>query len=466
LVVLRVRTFPGHDLFGGHPVVTEHKTGGAMAQAIKLTKRAADAARPAAARYELWDADLKGFGLRVEPSGVKTFIVRYRPGGGRMAPKRFMSIGRLGTVTPDQARQNAKKLLGAAASGKDPAADKKRQRGVLTVGVLAERFLAEHVEPKRKPSTAALYRHALRGYLVPVLGRRGANDVARADVARLHHKLRGKPFLANRVLAVAGSMFSWAAEHGLCAEGHNPTTRVERYPEDRRERFLSSDELERLGRALREAETTGLPWGPDSSNPKAKHAPKEKNRRVVIGREATAAIRLLLFTGGRLREILHLRWEHYDAERGLLLLPDSKTGRKTIILNAPAVSVLAGLPRKSPFVIPGEPRDGEGKSAGPKPRADLKRPWAAIAKRAKLDGVRLHDLRHTHASFGAGAGLGLPILGKLLGHTQASTTQRYSHLADDPLRRASERIGGTIAAALEGKKAAGVAPMKGQAREL
>ena len=435
-----------------------------MATAVKLTKRSVDAARPRAARYELWDADLKGFGLRVEPSGIKTFIVRYRPGGGRTAPKRFMSLGRLGAVTPDVARQNARKLLGAAASGKDPAADKKRQRGMLTVGALAERFLAEHIEPKRKPTTAALYRHALRAYLVQELGRRSANDVARADMARLHHKLRAKPFLANRVLAVAGSMFSWAAEHGLCTEGHNPTTRIEKYQEDRRERFLSSDELERLGTALREAETTGLPWTPDPSNPKAKHAPKEKNRRVVIGREATAAIRLLLFTGARLREILHLRWEHYDAERGLLLLPDSKTGRKTIILNAPAVAVLAGLPKSGPFVIPGEPRDGEGRSDGPKPRADLKRPWAAIAKRAKFEGVRLHDLRHTHASFGAGAGLGLPILGKLLGHTQSSTTARYSHLADDPLRRASERIGGTIAAALEGKKADGAVPLKRKTR--
>jgi integrase len=382
-----------------------------------------------------------------------------------MAPKRFMSVGRLGAVTPDEARQTARKLLGAAASGKDPAAEKKQRRGTLTVESLADRFLAEHIEPKRKPTTAALYRHAFRAYLVPELGRRSANDVARADLARLHHKLRGKPFLANRVLAVAGSMYSWAAEHGLCTEGLNPTTRIEKYQEDRRERFLSSGELERLGSALREAETAGLPWAPNPANPKAKHAPKEGNRRAVIGREATAAIRLLLFTGARLREILHLRWEHYDAERGLLMLPDSKTGRKTIILNAPAVSVLANLPRDGPFVIPGEPRDGAGKFE-PKPRADLKRPWAAIAQRAKLEGVRLHDLRHTHASFGAGAGLGLPILGKLLGHTQSSTTARYSHLADDPLRRASERIGGTIAAALEGKKAAGLAPLKRRARRL
>ena len=133
-----------------------------------------------------------------------------------------------------------------------------------------------------------------------------------------------------------------------------------------------------------------------------------------------------------------------DLERGLLFLADSKTGRKTVILNAPALEVLAGLDRFGPYVVPGG--DPE------KPRADLKRPWATIAKRAGLERVRLHDLRHTYASFGAGSGLGLPIIGKLLGHTQASTTQRYAHLDNDPLRRASEVIGDRIAAALGGKE--------------
>jgi integrase len=151
-----------------------------------------------------------------------------------------------------------------------------------------------------------------------------------------------------------------------------------------------------------------------------------------------------MFTGCRLREILHLRWDWVDVERGLIFLPDSKSGRKTVILNAPALAVLAGLERVGPFVIPGD--DPE------KPRVDLKRPWEAISRRAGLEGVRLHDLRHTYASFGAGGGFGLPIIGKLLGHTQASTTQRYAHLDADPLRRASEAIGGQIAAALDGKR--------------
>jgi integrase len=251
-------------------------------------------------------------------------------------------------------------------------------------------------------------------------------------------------------------MFSWAAEHGHLPEGFNPTARVEKYREDRRERFLSADELERLGAAIREGETDGLPWDPDASKPTAKHAPRVEHRKVRLGLEIAAALRLLLLTGARLREILHLRWEYVDLERGLLLLPDSKTGRKTIILNAPALEILSGLERVSTYVIPGEDPC--------KPRADLKRPWAAVAKRAGLEGVRLHDLRHTHASFGAGSGLGLPILGKLLGHTQAATTARYAHLDADPLRTASDKIGNAIAAAMEGRPKGDVVPLKRETR--
>jgi integrase len=152
----------------------------------------------------------------------------------------------------------------------------------------------------------------------------------------------------------------------------------------------------------------------------------------------------LILTGARLREILHLRWEHVDLERGLLFLPDSKTGKKAIVLNAPAMAVLASLPRIGVYVIAGQGAGTEKE----KPRADLNKPWRAVRKRAELDGVRIHDLRHTHASIGAGAGLGLPIIGKLLGHTKAATTQKYAHLDVDPLRRASDHIGARLAAAM------------------
>jgi integrase len=311
--------------------------------------------------------------------------------------------------------------------------------------------MAEHVTPKRKPTTAAFYQHLLDKIIGPELGATKVDKLTRGAVARLHGKLSATPFQANRMLAVLGSMYAFAARGGVVPEGTNPARKIENFAEHRRERFLTGDELERLGAAIREAETAGIPWEVDEAAPKAKHLAKQKNRFTKIDRYAAAALRLLLFTGARLREVLHLRWEHVDLERGLLFLPDSKTGRKTLVLNAPAMAVLAELPRVGSYVIAGD-RVG---SDNERPRADLKRPWATIAKRAGLDGVRLHDMRHTYASFGAGGGLGLPIIGKLLGHTQAATTARYAHLDSDPLRRASEAIAGRIAAAM------GEAPSKG-----
>jgi integrase len=246
------------------------------------------------------------------------------------------------------------------------------------------------------------------------------------------------------VLAVVGSMYAFAGRAGIVPEGTNPARGIDKFKEGRRERFLTGEELERLGGAIREAETTGIPWTVNDTMPTAKHVPKAK-RSTKIASSAAAALRLLLFTGCRLREILHLRWEHVDFERGCLFLPDSKSGRKTVILNAPALAVLSGMERIGPYVVPGDSPE--------KPRHDLKRPWDAVTKRAGLIGVRLHDLRHTYASFGAGGGLGLPIIGRLLGHAQAATTARYAHLDNDPLRRASETIAKQISAALDGKRA-------------
>jgi integrase len=248
--------------------------------------------------------------------------------------------------------------------------------------------------------------------------------------------------LVNRT--VKDELYAFTAKRKLTPAGFNPARGIEQYPEKGRERFLTANELTRLGEAVREAETIGLPYAIDETKPKAKHAPKEANRRTKIGPHAAAAVRLLILTGARLREILHLKWDHVDLERGMLLLPDSKTGKKAIVLNAPALDILANLPRVGEYVIAGQMAGSDDD----KPRSDLNRPWRAIVKRAGLTGLRIHDLRHTHASVGAGLGLGLPILGKLLGHTQPSTTARYAHLDADPLRRAADRIGEHIAAAM------------------
>jgi integrase len=258
--------------------------------------------------------------------------------------------------------------------------------------------------------------------------------------------IRGGKGVATRTTATLGAIFTFAVRQKIRSD--NPVHGVPKYAVNRKERFLTTGELEKLGAAIKEAETSGIPWEITEGTANAKHISKPEKRFTKIDRYAAAALRLLLFTGCRLREILHLRWDYVDHERGLLFLPDSKTGKKTVVLNAPSLAVLASLDRLGPFVVPGFNLE--------KPRADLKRPWQAVSRRAGLDAVRLHDLRHTYASFGAGGGLGLPIIGKLLGHTQASTTLRYAHLDNDPLRRATENIGGRIAAALEGTRSAAV----------
>ena len=253
--------------------------------------------------------------------------------------------------------------------------------------------------------------------------------------------------------ATLSSMYSFASKRGIVSEDFNPTRRVRRFKEEGRERYLTDDELQRLGRTLTEAGTVGIPWDLDPTTPKSKHTPKAwKNQRELLDPHAVAAIRLLLLTGARLREILHLEWSFVDLERGLLFLPVSKTGKKTIVLNDVALDILRQLKKstmrepqqnRARFVIVGRADDS--------PRADLKRPWVAIRRHAALSGVRLHDLRHTFASVGAGASLGLPIVGALLGHSQPQTTARYAHLDASPMRHAANLIGDQLMAKINGR---------------
>jgi integrase len=420
----------------------------------KITKRSIEAITPNGKEFTLWDSALPGFGVRVRSSGAKTYIVVYRAGAGRGAPVRRFTIATVGKLAPESARTCARAILGSVAHGLDPANQKTAEREAPTVAELADRFMAEHVEAKRKAGTAAFYRDILDRLVKSAVGTTKADKLTRQQIGRLHSSFAETPYQANRMLAVMGSMYAFAGRAGIVPEGMNPARGIDKFKESRRERFLTGEELERLGGAIREAETTGIPWTVDETKPNAKHVPKG-TRSTKISAPAAAALRLLLFTGCRLREILHLKWEHFDAERGLLFLPDSKSGRKTIILNAPALAVLNRLERLGPYVVPGDDPDH--------PRQDLKRPWDAVTKRAGLTRVRLHDLRHTYASFGAGGGLGLPIIGRLLGHAQATTTARYAHLDNDPLRRASEAIAGQIAAALDGNQNANVFPLRGHA---
>jgi integrase len=386
----------------------------------KITKRSVDAFISQDRDSYLWDDDLPGFGLKVTPEGRMVYLIQYRL-GGRKGRTRRVTVGLHGTLTPDKARIEAKRLLGEVAAGRDPAEVRDKAKAELSFGEVLERFLAEHVDAKLKASTATEYHRTVKLYVRPALRHRPIGDVKRADIARLHHSLKDKPYQANRTVALLSKLFNWAEKHGLRPDGTNPCRHVEKYPEQARERFLSEAELARLGAALRDAQTgaTESPW--------------------VI-----AAIRLLSLTGARLGEIRTLQWGHVDFERASLRLPDSKTGQKTIYLNVPALEVLAGVPRLEGnlYVICGD-RPGAH-------LVNLQKPWRRIRKTAGLEDVRLHDLRHSFASVAAAGGMSLPIIGALLGHSQPQTTARYAHLSADPLKAASDAIAGRIASAMTG----------------
>ena len=407
----------------------------------RITKKSVDKlVCPAGKDREfLWDSDLRGFGVCAFASGAKVYVVQYRKDGR----SRRSTIGDHGRLTPDEARSEAKKTLGAVESGADPIAERRQARAVPTFAEVAEDFMQPAAKGKRKPGTLADYRAILDRHIKPAIGNTRIVDVKRSDVAALHAKLSDMPYLANRALAVVSSIWNWAAKREIVEYHANPAKGVDRFKEAKRERFLTSEEFGRLGDALREGETVGLPYEVDETKPKAKNAPKPENRRTKLDPYAVAAIRLLILTGARLREILEAKWEHVDFERGLLLLPDSKTGAKTVYLSTAALQLIRDLPRieRNPYLIPGAEEGA--------PRADLNRPWRAVIAAAGLKGVRIHDLRHSFASFGAGASLGLPVIGKLLGHTQPATTARYAHLDADPMRRAVETIGAQISSAMD-----------------
>jgi integrase len=413
----------------------------------KLTKHSLTSLEPRSKPYIEYDADLSGFGVAVYPSGIKSWVCEYRPhGGGRGVAKKRVTLGKISQLTPDQARKAAADMLAVVRLGRDPAQEKMERRASVTVGELIDFFDARYVGPMLKPGTAIGYRIALEE-LRRAHGALKAMALTRSHVSTLHFRMADRPYAANRAVAVWSKAFAWAAGAGLIPEGQNPAKNIKKYREQGRERFLTSEELARLGDALREGETVGLRYSVDETKPTARHAAKADHRRVKLDGYATAALRLLVLTGARLREILHAKWGQIDLERGLIFLADSKTGKKPLYLSAAAQKVLADVPRVegNPHVIAGA-KDGA-------PRADLKKPWTAVSRAAGLEGVRIHDLRHSFASFGAGASLGLPIIGKLLGHSQPSTTARYAHLDADPMRRAVDTIGATIAAAMDGQKA-------------
>ncbi|MDE0343621.1 MAG: site-specific integrase [Deltaproteobacteria bacterium] len=378
----------------------------------KITKRAVDALLPAERERVVWDDDIKGFGVRVHPTGRKVYIVKYRHEGRSVK----VTIGPHGPVTPAAARARAAEIVTLAKTGRDVAGKTPHARGSTTMAALARRFMDEYAPAHLKPSTARLYRKIIENRILPRFGKRRVSDIGKSDVVALHHDMRDVPDHANRTLSVLSRMLTLAEVWEMRPEGVNPCRYVKKYPEHKRERFLSDEEYRRLGSALRDAEREGF-------------APPA----------AIAAIRLLMLTGCRSGEIMSLRWDYVDLEMGELRLPDSKTGSKVVHLGDPAIVVLRGISRKEgiPWVF-----------AGTKPGRHityLHDAWRRILERAGIENLRIHDLRHSYASGGLLVGEGLPMIGKLLGHNKVQTTARYAHLANDPVKSAANRIATRIA---------------------
>ena len=383
----------------------------------KLTKRVVEAiaAKPQGDTVK-WDSELPGFGIRVWPSGKRTYILKYRTAEGR---QRKATIGPHGPITAERARSIALRWLGDARHGSDPATTRSDSRKALTVTELAKRYMAEHAAVKKRPGSVASDETLLRLHILPRLGSMKINSVTRADIGQLHHAMYQTPGAANRALALLSKMFNLAEKWGLRTDGSNPCRHVEKFRERKIERFLSNEELARLGAALREADRT----------------------QVELPSVITA-IRLLLFTGCRLSEVLTLRWQDVDVDNQVLRLPDSKTGKKIVYLAPPALEVIAKAKRVDgrPYVV-----------VGAKPGShlvNLQKPWRRIRAKAELNGVRIHDLRHSFASVAAANGGSLQMIGKLLGHAQVQTTARYAHLTADFLRRLNDEVGRLIASAL------------------
>jgi integrase len=392
----------------------------------RLTKRAVDAISTGQEKI-VFDSDLPGFGVRVLPSGRKSFVVQYRNSEGRT---RRLALGTYSDAfTVDQARKKATAELTKVEQGGDPSAARREEHIAETVEALAARYLTRYAARHKKPRSAEEDSRNLRLHVVPALGARKVCALTRQDIEGLIAKLSvgpdGEPMRvrANRVHALLSKMLGLAEEWNLRPAGSNPCRGIPKNHEHKHERYLSSEEVAGLWRALAEAEASGEIW------------------------QAVALFKLLLLTGRRLSEVLTLRWSAIDFERRLMRLADSKTGATAFPLNSAALAVLATLPRVegSPYVLPA-PRGGTYYNAP-------QRAWQRIRSRAGLADVRIHDLRHGFASVLAGLGESLPIIGKTLGHRQAATTQRYAHLADDPVRSAVERAGAALMGMAERRKA-------------
>lgn len=376
----------------------------------KFTKRFVEAIAPDSEKtLKFWDAELKGFGLIVLPSGRRTYCIEYR---NVDRVKKRLKIGIHGTITTEEARDLAKKKLGQVAHGEDPTEQKKQLSNLATVEELANNYL-ERYGYKKRPKSLQEDQKLLQNIILPALGRLKVIYITRRELEALHKHYQDTPYQANRALSLLSKMFNLAMSWGW--RDDNPATNIQKYQEEKRDRWLDQEELDRLWEVL------------------DRHS----------GHMTTYVFKFLILTGARKGEALGATWDQFDLEKGVWTKPSHLTKQKKkehLPLSEKAVEVLQIVKKRTPkgsvYVFPGR-IEGE-------PLKEIKTFWKTALKEAKLENIRIHDLRHTHASHLVSSGLSLSIVGKLLGHTQASTTQRYAHLADAPLRHAAELFGSKV----------------------
>lgn len=404
---------------------------------VRITKRTADSFGSDGSSGVIWDRSVAGFGLRLRSQGKKYFVLKYRAN----SRQRWYTIGLFGSPwTVESARIEAKRLLVEVANGVDPAAARDANRNAKTVADLCDLYMENHAKLHKKPRSWKSDESNIRNHVRPLIGHLNAKSITRNDIEkfkrdvangktarnkktkpRVRLRVKGGQGTANRCLALLSKMFNLAEEWGLRDEFTNPVRGIQKFPERKLERYLSNQEITTLGETLSDAVDKGL-----------------------ADQTSVDAIRLLMFTGCRLSEILTLKWKYVDFQRNCFHLPDSKTGAKVVYLPAAAISLLKEIPRleDNPFVLVGSGEAGH--------LVNLRKPWHRIREKAGLDDVRLHDLRHSFASIAAGEGMSLHMIGQLLGHSQAATTARYAHLAENPMKAAADKIGTRIDGLMNG----------------
>jgi integrase len=395
--------------------------------AEKLSKTVVERIAATDREVVVWDDALPGFGVRVKPTGVRSYIIQYR--NRNSGASKRLTIGQHGPLlTFDQAKRQARAILADAMRGEDPVEIRKASRRAPSVADLAADYLERHAVPKKRPKSVRDDRAMLDNVILPKLGAKKVVSIGRRDVEAIQIAMKDRPYQANRVLSLLSKMFNLAVEWKWRSD--NPAKGVERYQEQKRERWLSDEELRRLCAVLDE----------------------HPNKR------AANAVRLQLLTGARLGEVLTSRKEEFNLERGVWTKPSHQTKQKRtehLPLSAQALALIAPIietsnPR-SPFLFPGN-KPG-------RPLREIKKFWSAVMRKAGITNYRRHDNRHTYASHLVSSGLSLEIVGRLLGHTTTTTTKRYAHLADDPLRAAADRFGSKIAS-LQKEKEADVVPLR------